>query len=58
MEWTKYQCVNFGLEHPVGWQVNVSPGPMTMVSSPSGDAFALIEAFPLGPGDRLFAGLA
>lgn len=50
MEWTKFVSAAFSLEHPVGWTVHSRPGPVTTVMSPQGEAFALIEAFAVLPG--------
>jgi hypothetical protein len=51
MEWTTFVSAAFALEHPVGWQVQTRPGPVTTVVSPNGEAFALIEAFAPAAGE-------
>lgn len=51
MDWTKFQNADFSLEHPIGWQVRNSPGPVTTVSNPNGDVFALVEAIAVSGGD-------
>ena len=51
MEWTKFQSAEFSLDQPAGWLVRTSPGPVATVTSPDGQAFALIEAFAVSAGD-------
>ena len=51
MDWITFRHPSgFTLEHPVGWSVQVLPGPTTIVRSPDGASFSLAQALH-GTGD-------